>query len=202
MKKRSESDQAALQKTIIDVAQTIIATHGLSGLTIRKIATQANCAVGMVYKAFNSMDDILIHVNAQTLDDLQTKMSTIVRQTSVIDQETLYTLACEYLAYHQKNPHFWQALFEYRYQDDVDIPDFYREKLGALFTLIEQTLKPILGKKTSPETIATTAQVLWAGVHGICTLSLHGSLKRIDRASDQALIKALITNHLASVSSY
>lgn len=195
MKSRLDCNKDILKDKIIITAKTILAEEGLSALNVREIAKRTGCAVGMVYKVLKGIDDIIIHVNAHTLDDLH-----VLLQKARQDKETLetvvYKLAYTYINYLKKNPHFWSALFEYHYDDGFVLPSFYEKKVEEIFLTIEEALLPVLNDNAKKA--YTTARVLWAGVHGICTLSLCGSLGRVKIRSEKELIDTLVFGCLLS----
>lgn len=195
MDSRKAQKQDGLRQQLIVAARAIIEEQGLSALNVREIAKRTGCAVGMVYKALKGIDDILIHVNAQTLDELHV----LLRETATdnIPLETaLSKIAHAYIDYHKRNPHLWSAFFEYHYADDYQVPEFFDEKIESVFTVIEKALLPSLGHNR--EKAFTLARVLWAGVHGICTLSLRGSLSRVKIQSENELVEALVSGIMLS----
>lgn len=193
MKTETARNQEILKEKIVKIAKSIIAEKGLSGFNIREIAKRAGCAVGMVYKVFKGVDEIIIHVNSQTLDDLYELLKKPGRKSESIEI-IVSRLAYSYIDFHKMNPHFWSALFEYHYAPDFIPPPFYDEKIETIFSTIEEALLPFMNN--DQEKVYTTARVLWAGVHGICSLSLCGSLSRVKIRSEKELIDTLVSDCL------
>lgn len=193
MKPRFVHNQGQLKEKIIVSAKSILAEQGLPALNIREIAQRTGCAVGMVYKVLKGMDDIIIHVNAHTLDDLHAQLKELRGDNESLET-IVYKLAYQYINFHKTNPHFWSALFEHHYNEDFVTPSFYEEKIEAIFLTIEEALLPVLNNDA--DKAYTTARVIWAGVHGICTLSLCGSLNRVKIRSEKELIDTLVFNCL------
>jgi AcrR family transcriptional regulator len=195
MKTQTARNQENLKEKIILIAKAIIAEKGLEGFNIREIAKRAGCAVGMVYKVFRGVDDIIIHVNSQTLDDLYAVLKECGKKNETIEN-IVSRLAYAYIDFNKRNPHFWSALFEYHYAPDFIPPPFYDEKIETIFLTIEEALLPSMNN--DKEKVYTAARALWAGVHGICTLSLCGSLSRVKIRSEKELIDAVVFNCLLS----
>lgn len=189
MKAKTITQHENLKEKIVLIAREIIAEKGLSALTVRAVAQRAGCAVGMVYKALHGIDDILIHVNAITLDDLYRLIKDAVKGKKSM-QKILSNIAYVYLGFHKEHPQYWSALFEYHYDDDYEVPEFFDKKIEIIFSTIENALLPHLGNDSHKA--FTTARVLWAGIHGICTLSLRGSLSRVKIKTEKELIDQLV----------
>ncbi|GJL80089.1 MAG: TetR family transcriptional regulator [Nitrospinaceae bacterium] len=187
-------NQENLKEKIIVVAKNIVADQGLSALNVREIAKRAECAVGMVYKVLKGIDDIVIHVNAHTLGDLHKRLKKVKRENK--PEAIINELVYSYINFHKTNPHFWSALFEYHYDDEFIIPSFYEKKIEAIFLTIEEALLPVLNNNA--DKAYNTARILWAGAHGICSLSLCGSLSRVKIRSEKELIDTLVTDCLLS----
>ncbi len=195
MKSRPVHNQEDLKNKIILEAKSILAEQGLSALNVREIAKRSECAVGMVYKVMKGIDDIILHVNANTLDDLHVLLKK-GKGSNKPAETKVCKLANAYVNYHKKNSHLWRALFEYHYDEDFVPPPFYDKKIEAIFSTIEEVLLPIMNDNA--DKAYTTARVLWAGVHGICSLSLCGALSRVKIRSEKELIDKLVYGCLLS----
>ncbi len=195
MARKTEQKHKELKEKIIVATQHIIAEEGLQGFNIRKVAKQVGCAVGMPYKIFKDSDEIIIHVNARSLENLHTQLKKLI-ENNKSDPDIAYQVAHAYLRYHKENPHFWSALFEHRYGENFETPPFYDEKINALFSLIQTVIPKTQGQDDNSQ---LTAIALWAGLHGICSLSLNGSLSRIQMISEEKLIDTLVGNYFSGL---
>ena len=74
MARRSEHSKEQIRDMALEAAETIVATDGLAGLSARKIAKQIGYTVGTLYLVFRNLDDLVLHVNARTLDAMFVKM--------------------------------------------------------------------------------------------------------------------------------
>jgi len=111
------------------------------------------------------------------------------------DRERVLALAQSYLAFTQANPNQWNLLFEHRLLDGKPTPDWYHDKIDGLMTRVESALVPLAGEK-DPTSMQLAARVLWAGVHGITSLSTAGKLASITNEAAQTLVKDLVSTYL------
>ena len=70
MGRRNEHSREQLQEMAVTAADEIIASEGLRGLTARKVAGRLGYSAGSLYMVFDGLDDLILHVNARTLERL------------------------------------------------------------------------------------------------------------------------------------
>ena len=68
--KRREQLKAAL----VAAAEWAISTDGLRGLKARELADKVGCAVGAIYNVVADLDELILLVNARTLDEIERKL--------------------------------------------------------------------------------------------------------------------------------
>jgi hypothetical protein len=72
-------------------------------------------------------------------------------------------------------------------------PTWYKQEIKKLFDIVEQHFEKIISDKNLAEVAAKT---IWAGIHGICQLSLAGKLDTVGVKSMQELTDSLIDNYI------
>ena len=97
MQSKREANRADLRKRLIDTAEAQIAEHGLKALTARDVTTQAGCALGALYNAFEDLDRLILHVNSRTLARLGTSLAASY-PTDTGPKQALAALAQVYVA--------------------------------------------------------------------------------------------------------
>jgi len=60
--KRTPETTDALRASLVDHARRLIARDGASALTMRSLATEAGCAVGLPYKVFVDRHDLVVEI--------------------------------------------------------------------------------------------------------------------------------------------
>ena len=157
-----------LRLKIIGLAEVRIAANGLAGLRARDLAHDAGCALGSLYNVFVDLDELILAVNARTLDGIDAVMSEAARGTA---EDQLRGLARVYLNFARENPQLWRALFDHRLPESRQMPDWYANKLTQLMALIGKAIH-ILQPHLGPQEIALRSRTLFAAVHGVVSISL------------------------------
>lgn len=192
MARRYDHSKEALQEMAIKAGQSIIQSQGLGKFSARKVAAEIGYTVGTVYNLFGSHDNLILHINARTLDawfeDLQRTVAARKTPPSFED------LALYYIEYSAAHYNEWMALFEHSLPPDAPMPEWYIPKMRRFFELLEGMVLPYV--KANRRKARRAARVLWAGIHGICMLSLSRKLDLIDSESAQILAKSFVENYL------
>ncbi|MGR9101483.1 MAG: TetR/AcrR family transcriptional regulator, partial [Gammaproteobacteria bacterium] len=172
MARRNEHSLDEIRMMVLDAAEAIAAEEGLSGLKVRKIAMEIGYTVGSIYMVFENMDDLIMHLKARILEKLEDALKRSVRDESD-PGKAVVRLARAYLAFAGREFNSWSLIFEHRPPEDSPPPEWYREKVDRLFSLVEKPfaeLKPESGVKERKQ----AARAVWGGIHGVCILSLTG----------------------------
>ncbi|MGD2120018.1 MAG: TetR/AcrR family transcriptional regulator [Chromatiales bacterium] len=194
MARRSDHSREEIREMALQAAEQLLAEQGQEGLSARKVAQAIGYTVGTLYLVFDNLDDLIVQVNARTLDRLHERM---LKEQQNCDgaQECLLQLGQTYINFADDDPHRWEMVFDHRFSDDDGIPAWYQDKVARMFALVEDNLKPLAAHRPARE-IANAARALWGGVHGICILALTGNLGVAGVESVQDLSESLISNFL------
>ncbi len=196
MGRRSTHTPEQLRQLILDAAQAIIETNGLAGLSAREIARRIGYSPGTIYNMFQNLDDVVLHVEARVLDALDQRIGALTDAGT--PEENVYKLAEAYLAFTSERPKLWNLLFEHYMPGGSDTPPWYQQKLEMLMNRVERAMEPLF---PPAETVARqrSARVLWAGVHGITSLSTANKLSNVTTEAAAYLVRDLIYNYLAGL---
>lgn len=193
MGRRSVHTPEELREHIINAATELITASGLSGLSAREVARRIGYSPGTIYNVFVNLDDLVLTIEARMLAELDAALQALPQARD--PKEHLLQLAEGYLRFTHNNPRLWNLLFEHHLPAGVDVPDAYREKLDGLLARIEDALRP-LASTTDEMEIKRRSRVLWAGVHGITSLSTTDKLSSITAEAAWPLIKDLVETYL------
>ena len=198
MARRSDHSHEEIRDMALEAAEQIIVEQGYDGLTTRKVASKIGYTVGTLYLVFENLDDLIMHINARTLDRLQQLMTDGETQ-NLAPEDRLIRLGQIYIHFAYSDPHRWALIFEHRPMDDRPTPDWYAEKVMRVFAVVEETLQPLAPHRTESE-ILQAARALWAGIHGICILGITQKLGVVGEDLVQNLAKSLMVNYLSGFS--
>ena len=196
MARRSEHTREQLHELILNAAQQLIVAKGLAGLSARAIAREIGYTPGTIYLVFANLDDVILHVNARTLDRLRVPMQQAAAAHAESTDQLLH-IARAYAEFARAHPNLWRACFEHRLPETVPGPDYIDTRIGALVELIMGPLAQVSGAQGAA--LDAAAQALWSGVHGVCILTLTGKLHMVGGQATEHLTDDLVSNYLAGL---
>jgi len=194
MARRSDHSREEIKTMALDAAASILEKEGSKKLTARNVANTIGYTVGTLYLVFKNLDDLVLHLNARTLDEMYDWLQQR-NDSNATPQKQLQALADGYIDYAVSHTDRWNLLFESIAGEDDNLPDWYLQRLGKLFGQIELALTPLI-QSQGQEAIVQAARVLWAGVHGICTLKIRHRLDLAGGQSPGEMAQMLIENFL------
>ena len=196
MGRRSEHSPEHLRELIISASETIIADHGLIGLSAREIAKAVGYSPGTIYNIFDSLDDLILQIEGRMLDSLDARLDQV--SSNGTPETRLHQLAAAYMQFTAERPRLWNLLFEHHLPKGVEIPHWYQEKLGRLLGRVETAIMPFM-KGSDSAAVARSAHVLWASVHGITSLATADKLSSITTETAHVLVDDLVSNYIAGL---
>ena len=205
MGRRSSHTPQQIRALILDAAEEIIEAQGLAGLSAREIARRIGYSPGTIYNMFANLDDVVLNVEARVLDALEQRLAE-VGPDKVGDgagdgagaDDPLIRIARAYLAFTQEKPRLWNLLFEHHMPRGAQLPPWYQQKLEALTAQMERALASYFPPGSEDER-RRAAHALWAGVHGITSLSTADKLSVVTTETAGRLIDNLIGTYLAGL---
>ncbi len=195
MGRRSDHSRDEIREMALAAAEQVVAEQGLAGLSARKVAGAIGYTVGTLYLVFDNLDELILHVNVRTLDELHAVMVKALRRCRG-PESCVLALGRAYVRYADTHRHRWSLLFEHRLPEGQEVPEWFRAKVAAMFELVEGALAPMSDHRSGRE-IGLAARALWSGVHGVAILALTDKLGTASVESVQALTDSLIRNYLA-----
>ena len=197
MGRRSVHTADELRELILNASTELIEHHGLAGLSAREIARRIDYSPGTLYNVFDNLDDLVLTIEGRLLDRLSQELSNVASQTSD-PRERVLRLADTYIKFTHANPKLWNLLFEHHLPPGHDVPVWYQQKLEDLMSRVEDALAPLMGV-SDPQASKRAARVLWAGVHGITSLSTADKLSIVSTEAAGALVDDLVRTYLAGL---
>ncbi|EKO3384136.1 TetR/AcrR family transcriptional regulator [Vibrio fluvialis] len=195
MARRNDHTREELISLTLKTVKEFLGSHSYHELSLRKIATMIGYVPSTLVNVFGNYNLLLLHVVAQTLDELSSEAKAVVSQCKDPEQ-ALYQLAYCYHDFAQKNPYRWQLIFEHNMNGEV-LPEWQAERIDTMTSMLEGLLKVIAPQRSDSE-ILRTSRVLWSGVHGITLLSVDDKFFAAEPIDGKALIEDLLSNYLAN----
>jgi AcrR family transcriptional regulator len=193
MARRSDHSREEIRELALSAAEAIVAEQGFTGLSARKIAGAIGYTVGTIYLVFKNLDDLIMQVNARTLEKLYEEVSQ--KGNSTQNKETLRRFGHAYYNFANENPHLWSLIFEHHVAGGGELIPELGERIGTLFQMVEAEIKALNPKKKK-QSVHRAALALWSGVHGITILAISDKLFMAEDVSPPEMIDQLIENFL------
>lgn len=191
MARRADHSREELYEIAIQAARNIVDADGYRALTARNVADAIGYSPGTLYNVFANLDDMITHLNGRTLDTLYERLAPA--GSAATPEEDLARLLDGYLSFLEEHPNLWNMLFEYSLPSHQQPPEWYARKVDKVLGLIEGALSPLF-PEGEIEQKTHAARILWAGLHGICSLSDSGKLRIVTTQSVRAMAEGLVTN--------
>ena len=181
-----------LREKLIDIAEADIRENGLAALRARTLAERAGCAVGAIYNVFDDMTGLILAVNGRTFRRMGAFVSDAMKAgTDTSPTGVLVTIAKAYLSFAIENPNLWRALFEVEMSTEGDVPAWYMDELGRLFSIISSPISELNPNATASE-IDLMTRTLFSSVHGIVLLGLEKRISGVPRERMEDMIEYLL----------
>lgn len=198
MARRVDHSHEELNDMILSAARLLVEEGGYPALSVRKIANIIGYSPGTIYNVFTNLDDLVLQLNARTLDALYLSLPKPNSSSSV--EENFDNLLCRYLSFVGENRRLWRVLFDHRPSSEAALPDWYNARVEILLTLIDSALKPGFSRE-SPKGLRKISTTLWAGLHGILSLADGGKLDVVSDEDPLDLCRLLTKSFLNGVDS-
>ena len=187
MGRRNEHTREELREISLRAAEQLVAAHGLSGLSARKIASAIGYTVGSLYMVFRNLDDLILQMNERTLDQLYARLADAVTHAEQPSVGSIRALAQAYLGFALAETNRWLALYEHRMAEAQTAPDSFSEKVARMFELVQHHLallspqRPPQWPAPVPHDYREVSSFLTSTAHGsvISAASLSSSVSRI-----------------------
>lgn len=196
MGRRNEHSRDELKALALHAAGDIVAENGAAALSMREVARRIGYTVGALYLVFTNLDDLIVHLNEQTIMELRASLERIRGRTHQPAQN-LRLLVAAYLGFALLHTARWRLVFEHRLPDGQKAPPTYAGHTAAIFALVSDRLREA-GITRDAASTAELATALWSGVHGICMLAVTGKLQVATQASVQRLLDLLLDKFLGT----
>ncbi len=194
MGRRSDHSRDEIREMAIDAAAKLVETDGYQSLTARKVAAKMGYTVGTLYHVFKNFDDLVMHVNSQTIDEMAALIQRKIRKKRN-PEVRIRAMAEFYVEYATEHPDRWRLVFEHVPPRNLPTPAQMKERRDVMFEMVADNLRQISPGRKLQE-IDHTATALWSGIHGICILALTGKLYLGGAFSMVKLIDTLIDSVL------
>jgi AcrR family transcriptional regulator len=193
---------------LLRAARDVVADDGLEGLTLRAIARRAGVSHGAPLRHFPTLASLLAAVAADGFSRLMATIDAVIADAeragaaaggALDPRERLVAAGSAYISFARAEPGIYAVMFR---PDRVDVTDHaYVERGSAAFhqlvTMVAAAQADGWWPAERPEELAAA---LWAHVHGVADLTLHGAFPAVVGADAPERVPALFAEIVFGVS--
>jgi AcrR family transcriptional regulator len=193
MARRADHSREELAGLVIEAAEALAREEGLRGVAMRRIAAAIGYAPGSIYNAVGDLDEVVLRVNARTLERLRDDLARAVDPTRAPLDNAL-AVADAYLSFVTAQPRLWGLLLEHVLPKGSEFPDWYDMALSETTRLVDEVLRPLIPDEAERRRSVAT---LWAALHGLASLATSGKLAIVDEDDPREMARLLVRRFLA-----
>jgi AcrR family transcriptional regulator len=171
----------------VDAAERVLVRDGLTGLTVRAVATEAGVAPMGVYNRFGNKDGLVAAVLVRGFEGLRAAAAA----ADDIDP-VLRLLACgrNYRRFALENPQHYGAMFGAGFAAAAPSQELVERADAAFQALVDRVRYAMEREVLRDGDPIETAQLVWSAVHGAVSLELAGMSQSADPvAGYEALLR-------------
>jgi len=129
---------------------------------------------------------LILHIKGRTLTNL-------LAHLEQVNDGNIETCTKAYLNYARLNFNLWSMVFEHRLPAQTMLPEWYLEKIEAIYEKIE-TLITQIAPNQGEKRIKQAARVLISGIQGICTWQLSSNISA--KEDNEEAVALLVRNFM------
>ncbi|MDJ1017582.1 MAG: TetR/AcrR family transcriptional regulator [Paracoccaceae bacterium] len=175
----------------LESARAIVVKDGIFRLSGRKVTSRMGYTIGTLYQLFDSMDDLVERMNAETLSDLYDFCLEGAERDQV--SEKLRAFGLLFTEFVNERPNEWDAVMTYQYRDGHKASEAYNTEIFRLFGLMKDATRHLYAEDDNARHSADMA-VLWASLTGI--LGVARSERQVGGLSLDQMLDQLIRLYL------
>lgn len=200
MARRYKHSLEEIKVMILQAAEKIVIEEGYSALNARKIAINIDYTAGSIYMIFDSMLDVILHINAKTLDEM---IAHLQKAQSKKTNITLEALAKNYINFANQNLNRWRLLFEYPLPTDKPLPAWYQQHIKTTFDKISSLVDNTFPDDHTGFNRTLATKTIWSSIHGLYASSVSNKLGAISsnelESSQILLVRSFISGYYANL---
>lgn len=191
MQQRKERERATRHRLIVSTARELAETEGWDAVTTRRLAERIEYSQPVLYSHFRGKDEIVAAVALEGFDDLAAGLHRAVSppgSDAVAPRTAVAALAAAYVGFAERSPAVYDAMFTLstglRFADEAT-----PAALHGAFDVLLAALTPVAGGAAP----TLFAELGWAALHGLVTLTRAGRLPPEHAARRLDLLVDLLT---------
>ncbi len=185
---RRERERAERERLIVTAARELAEAEGWEAVTTRRLAERVEYSQPVLYSHFTGKDAIMAAVAVDGFADLAAEFR-IARTSAASPRLALAAVAAAYLAFAERRPSIYDVMFN----QTVSLPFATPDAPAALHAAFDELLLAVRPSAVDDDEGLLT-EAVWAGLHGLVTLTRGGRLPREHEQQRLAILIDRLTN--------
>jgi AcrR family transcriptional regulator len=178
---------------LLDAARRVLDRNGLDGLTLRAIAREAGVSHGAPLRHFSGLGALLAALSAEGFHQLVAAIEEATAAEPEADAaRRLSASGVGYIGFACRNPGVFGVMFRPELCDITD-PGYQAAAAASFQQLVDLVEAAQAEGWQTDHSSHQLAAVLWAQVHGLAQLWLHGALRAVVSPTDLDAVIDLAT---------
>jgi len=165
-----------LKNALVKAGVEILASEGLGGLSLRKVAKQAGVSHAAPYSHFSDKQALIAAISTEGFKQLHVQIEAVKTAHAGNPPALLVETAWAYFQFALKEPDRFKLMFSSVLEKEKDYPDFVessQQNFQQVVEVVEICQQAGILKPGPPDPTAVT---VWGAVHGLAMLVLEGQV--------------------------
>ncbi len=195
----AQAAQAA-RNAICDAAVVLFEQGGVDAINMRDIGKVLNVSQMMAYRYFPSKDHLMMELRIRAFARFSASLER-ARRGAPAPAISLPRVCAAYLIFAYHKPHDYRLMFDmWAFENISTMKAEFGEKVrkqAASWLEIQKAVGEFLGPRAASADLGEVTDIVWATLHGIC--SLHLARKLVFGRAIKQLARPLIRSLLAGI---
>ena len=189
-----------LKNALIQAGIEVLAKEGVSGLSLRKVASRAGVSHSAPYSHFKDKQSLIAAITTESFRQLYEELREAIAPFSSDPKKQLTAGALAYAQFALEHTDMFKIMFSGVLEKEKDYPAYVeatRQTFGQVVQVIQACQDAGVLRPAPPEVMAVS---VWGQVHGIVSLALEGQISHtvLDRHSVRELVSLAVDQFTAA----
>lgn len=166
-----------LESALVNAAVRVIREKGVEALTLRGVGELLGVSRTALYRHFEDKSALLARVALEGFRRFRVALMTAVQSAREQGQDPMEEMGAAYIEFALANPSHYLTMFGGVVLDWPGNPDLVTEADGAFQVLVDTIVEEQKAGHIAAQDPQPLAQVVWANVHGIASLTINGQFE-------------------------
>jgi AcrR family transcriptional regulator len=165
-----------LKNALIEAGAEILSKEGVSGLSLRKVASRAGVSHAAPYAHFTDKQALIAAISTEGYRRLYEKLTVVIQKYQDDQLHQFVEVAWAFVEFARNDPDLFKVIFSSVVEKEKDFPAFVemtRKNFRLLVELVEACQAAGVLKPGAADEMAVS---IWSLVHGLASLLIEGQI--------------------------